>query len=176
MDAPPSYTNQVDPSRDRLPPYRAKHAFANSAEELAALKEFAESKMYVQPGSGGTLPDLRGGGGIKTMVWGGPMQGQASEERGWPAPETAEEKKRRKEADKMRKQEERVRKGSVGERLKRVISGSGGKEEGTGSGSSSRSLISERWRNDLCVLGPLLHFHTICVGTLHTLMALSFVG
>ncbi|KAJ9615823.1 hypothetical protein H2200_001900 [Cladophialophora chaetospira] len=123
MASPPAYTNPVDPKRDRLPPYRAKHTFANSQEELAALKEFAESKTQVQPGSGGTLPDLRGGSwGSKGLAWGGPMEGDATGERGWPAPETEEERKRRKEAEKAKKKEEKVRKGSVGERLKKVIS------------------------------------------------------
>jgi len=137
MASPPSYTNPVDPARDRLPPYRAKHTFANSQEELAALKEFAKSKLYVNPGSEGTLPDLRGGGwGIKGLAWGGPMQGDASGERGWPAPETTEERKRRKEAEKLQHKEEKVRKGSVGERLKRVISGGSAKEGRNGSGSS----------------------------------------
>jgi hypothetical protein len=135
---PPGYTNPIDPTRDRLPPYRAKHAFANSAEELAALKEFAESKLYVNPGSDGTLPNLNGGGwGLKGLAWGGPMQAESWGERGWPAPETAEERKARKEAEKMRKKEEKVRKGSVGERLKRVISGGSSKDGASGSASMS---------------------------------------
>jgi hypothetical protein len=129
MSSPPSYTNPVDPEHDRLPAYRAKHSFANSAEELAALKDFAESKLYVNPGSDGTLPDLQTGGwGLKSLAWGGPMQGEAPGERAWPAPETAEERKRRREAEKARKKEERARKGSVGERLKKVISGGNTKE------------------------------------------------
>src|SRR5882757_3495418 len=58
LGSPPRYTQPIDPRRDRLPPYKASHAFANSAEELAALKEFAESKMYVDPGTNGLLPDI----------------------------------------------------------------------------------------------------------------------
>ena len=132
MDSlPPGYTNPVDPRRDRLPPYRAKHSFADSAEELAALKEFAEKKLYVHPGSAGTF-DLRAGGwGLKSMAYGGPGLGEMSEERGWPAPETDEERKRRREAEKLKKKEEKERKGSVGERLKRVISGGGAKQGGS---------------------------------------------
>ncbi|EXJ57021.1 hypothetical protein A1O7_07365 [Cladophialophora yegresii CBS 114405] len=138
-NSPPAYTNPVDPKLDpkhhRLPPYRAKHSFANSAEELAALNEFAESKLYVNPGSDGTLPDLQNGGwGLKSLAWGGPMQGEVPGDRGWPAPETAEERKRRREAEKARKKEERASKGKgkggVGERLKRVISGGSVKEGG----------------------------------------------
>ncbi|OAP63258.1 hypothetical protein AYL99_02485 [Fonsecaea erecta] len=142
--SPPSYTAKADPRRDRPPPYKASHGFANSQEELAALREFANSKLYVEPGSHGMLPDLRGGaGGLQSLAWGGPKGGAEKPywEVGWPAPESREERKRRKELEKQRKKEEKEerererdrdkdkdkeihteRRGSVAERLMRVIS------------------------------------------------------
>ncbi|KIY03563.1 uncharacterized protein Z520_00254 [Fonsecaea multimorphosa CBS 102226] len=142
MASPPSYTATADPRRDRLPPYKASHGFANSQEELAALKEFAESKMYVEPGSHGMLPDLRGGaGGLQSLAWGGPMGSRNPYwEVGWPAPESKEERKRRKEQEKQRKKEEKERdrdkdgserRGSVAERLMRVISRGSSKDGDT---------------------------------------------
>ncbi|KIW97597.1 uncharacterized protein Z519_01181 [Cladophialophora bantiana CBS 173.52] len=143
MASPPSYT-AADPRRDRLPPYKASHGFANSQEELAALREFAESKLYVEPGSNGMLPDLRGGaGGLQSLAWGGPTQSSRNPywEVGWPEPETKEERKRRKQQEKQRKKEgkgkdkdkETERRGSVAERLMRVISRGSSKDGDTSS-------------------------------------------
>jgi hypothetical protein len=142
---PPSYTNPVDPAKDRLPPYRARHSFASPEEELAALKEFAESKLYVQPGSQGTLPSLRDTGvGLKGLAWGGmstqPGRNDQTGDWGWPAPETPEERKARREREKMEKKEEKARRGSLGERAGRrlmsvVGAAKGGKTDGTASTS-----------------------------------------
>ncbi len=124
MSAPPSYSNAEESKREWLPPYKASHTFANSQEELAALKEFAESKLYVEQGTNGTLPDIRGGTGVKSLAWGGPMQTGAT--RGGFSglePETDEERKRRKAEEKERKKADRARRGSVTQRLMRVISG-----------------------------------------------------
>ena len=63
------------------------------------------------------------------------MQGGGAGERGWPAPETEEERKRRREAEKARKKEEKRSKGSVRDRLKRAISPGVVKEDGMGEGS-----------------------------------------
>lgn len=134
MSSPPSYTKAVDPKSDRLPPYRARPSFANSEEELAELQKFAQSKLYVSPGSEGTLTGIGAAGGawgIKSLAWGGPMESEATWGYGWPAPETAEERRQRREAEKMRKKEEKARKGSIGERLMKVIStGSTSSKEG----------------------------------------------
>ncbi|KIW83860.1 hypothetical protein Z517_03106 [Fonsecaea pedrosoi CBS 271.37] len=141
MASPPSYSATADPGRERLPPYKASHGFANSREELAALKEFAESKLYVDAGSNGMLPDLRGGaGGLQSLAWGGPMGSRGPYwEVGWPEPESKEERKRRKEQEKQRKKEEKERekekeherRGSVAERLMRVISRGSSKDGDT---------------------------------------------
>ncbi len=88
--APPPYSDSADGSRDRLPPYRASHSFASGQEELAALREFAESKLYVEPGTNGTLPDIRSGMGMRSLSVGGPTQ-QDSAYAGL-TPETDEEK------------------------------------------------------------------------------------
>ena len=60
------------------PPYtRPNHnlAFASSEEKLGALKEWAESKKYVTPGTDGPLPAMdRGGYGLWSLVWGGPLE------------------------------------------------------------------------------------------------------
>lgn len=118
---PPGYTNAVDPRKDRLPPYKASHTFANSQEELAALREFAESKLRVDPGTNGMLPDIRGGG-LKSLACGGAAREIGDGDLGWGlTAETREERKRR-------EKEERERRGSVVQRLKRLISG-GGKAE-----------------------------------------------
>jgi hypothetical protein len=124
MAAPPSYSNTEESKREYLPPYKASHTFANSQEELAALKEFAQSKLYVEQGTNGTLPDLRSGSGVKSLAWGGPMQTGSSKGE-FPAlvPETDEERKRRKAEEKERKKADRDRRGSVSQRLMRVISG-----------------------------------------------------
>ena len=61
-----------------LPSYiRPNHnlAFASSEEELAALKEWVESKKYVTLGTDGTLPAMdKGGYGLLSLVWGGPLE------------------------------------------------------------------------------------------------------
>lgn len=138
MAAPPSYSNRVDPSKDRLPPYKASHVFANSQEELAALKEFAQSKMYVDAGTNGLLPDIRGGIGLRSMTWGGRMPTDLSLNFGAElTPETSEERKRRKEEERERKKAERDRRGSVGQRLMRVISGSS--RDGASEGEDSKA-------------------------------------
>ena len=150
MASPPSYDKSVNAKQAdqaRLPPYRASHTFANSQEELAALQDFANSKLYVRPGTHGTLQNLgplNGTGGLKSLVRGGFLPGEVGWEKGWPLPETDEERKVRLEEEKMKKREEKElrhesvvgRKGSVGERLggklKRVISAGGMKDEGDG--------------------------------------------
>ena len=126
MAAPPSYSYPVNPKTDQLPPYKASHLFANSQEELAALMEFAESQQYIQPGSFGTLPDIRGGWGVRTLAWGGTVQNGPSGYAGMilarPDPAADAEAQRRKAEEKERKKAERERRGSVTQRLKKVIS------------------------------------------------------
>jgi hypothetical protein len=60
------------------PPYNKPDynlAFTSSQEERRALEEWAESKKYVTPGKDGTLPAMdRGGSGLLSLVWGGPME------------------------------------------------------------------------------------------------------
>lgn len=135
MSSPPPYSKGADSNRDRLPPYKASHAFVNSQEELAALREFAESKMYVEPGTNGTLPDIRGGMGMKSLAWGGPMQTGNPQSGGFAGltPETDEERKQRRAEEKAQKKVDRERRGSVAHRLVRVLSG--GSKDGT-AGSS----------------------------------------
>jgi len=81
--------------------------------------------MYVQPGTDGTLPDVRSGMGMKSLAWGGPMQTGRPQTTSWPdmKPETSEERKQRKADEKAQKKAERERRGSVAQRLVRVISG-----------------------------------------------------
>ncbi|KAJ9496935.1 hypothetical protein H2202_007712 [Exophiala xenobiotica] len=130
--APPPYSDSSDGARDRLPPYRASHTFASGQEELAALREFAESKLYVEPGTNGTLPDIRSGMGMRSLSVGGPMH-QDTAYTGL-TPETNEERKRRMVEEKTKKKAEHHRKHSISERLTRVIHG--GSKDGT-SGSTN---------------------------------------
>jgi hypothetical protein len=142
MTSPPSYDDAQPGSRpaDRLPPYRASHTFASNEEELAALQEFAQSKLYVDQMSDGVLPSIYGGGGLKAMAFGGPMPASREERNMWPKPETEEERKARRDADKARKKEEKAtssgRKGSVvdviGEKLKKVVSRGESKDSADG--------------------------------------------
>ncbi len=138
-EAPPCYSDSIDPRRDRLPPYKASHMFANSQEELAALKEFAETKLYVDPVSNGMLPDIRDYMGMGRLAWGGPMRTASSGYHNTElTPETAEERKRRREAEKEQKRAQSERRGSITDRLKKVIrrssqdgaDGHGGQAEG----------------------------------------------
>ncbi|KIW15267.1 hypothetical protein PV08_05312 [Exophiala spinifera] len=135
--SPPPYADSYDRREDRLPPYRASHGFANSQEELAALRDFAQSKLYVDPGTNGMLPDIRSGMGMRSLSVGGPAS-QDSAVAGL-TPETDEERKQRRAAEKAAKKAERERRGSLTERLVRVISGGGG---GGGSSSSSKDVAS----------------------------------
>jgi len=128
--APPPYSDSSDGARDRLPPYRASHSFASGQEELAALREFAESKLYVEPGTNGTLPDIMSGMGMRSLSVGGPMQ-QDGAYAGL-TPETDEERKQRMAEEKAKKKAEHHRQHSFTERLARVISG-GSKDGASGS-------------------------------------------
>jgi hypothetical protein len=50
-------------------------AASSSSSVDPALLQWAQQKQLVQPGQDGTLPAMdRGGFGIQSMVWGGPMQ------------------------------------------------------------------------------------------------------
>jgi hypothetical protein len=107
MSDPPSYSRE---QRRRPPPYRAFHAFANSQEELAALKEFAELKEYINPSTDGTLPDIANGFGVRAMAWGGVSDRRQNEMR-----EMKETRRREKEEKseerlvrKMSRQEEKL--------------------------------------------------------------------
>jgi hypothetical protein len=109
MSAPPSYSPKSH--HPKPPPYKASHAFASSAEELAALKQFAESKKYINPATDGTLPDIANGFGVKAMAWGG-----MSDRR-------EEEMKEMRETRRREKEEKLVRKGSLqDEKLVRKMS------------------------------------------------------
>jgi microsomal dipeptidase-like Zn-dependent dipeptidase len=108
MSDPPSYSKG---NHQKPPPYRASHAFASSAEELAALKQFAESKKYINPATDGTLPDIANGFGVKAMAWGG-----MSDRR-------EEEMREMRETRRREKDEKLVRKGSLqDEKLVRKMS------------------------------------------------------
>src|ERR1700761_2287500 len=111
MTTPPPYSNQVNPRKDRLPPYKASHIFANSQEELAALKEFAESKLYIQPGTNGTFSHLGGGWGVRDCAQEGATQTVSSYYDGMilarPNPEADAERKRTEEEEKATKKAER---------------------------------------------------------------------
>jgi hypothetical protein len=114
------------------PPYsRSNHnlGFASSEDELAALKEWAESKKYVAPGTAGTLPAMdRGGYGLLSLVWGGPLETG-------PAPATIPESpaqrlaaleildaSKREEEEEEEEEEKRMhRKPSLGQKLKRLV-------------------------------------------------------
>lgn len=117
----------------KLPPppntpsiFRSNHnlAFASSEEELAALKEWAESKKYVAPGTAGTLPAMdRGGNGLLSLVWGGPLETG-------PAPATIPESpaqrlaalERLDASEREDEEEKRMhRKRSLGQKLKELV-------------------------------------------------------
>jgi hypothetical protein len=126
----PSQPKSSQPSTDAVPPYRASHGFADNAEEIAALNEFAQSRLYIDPGTEGTLDGL--GGGVWTAR--GPMGGDTLQ---WKAErhEADEMRKKLKEEKKIEKQrkasaakeaEGEVKGAGMGEKLKRVLSG--GKE------------------------------------------------
>lgn len=120
MSVPPSYTSEN--RRQKPPPYRASHAFANSAEELVALQQFAESKRYINPGTDGTLPDIASG--VKWVAQGG-MRDAGGEQRR----EEKEMRKKRKAESKQREREEVKAKAGLRERLKKIVSTDKGKEE-----------------------------------------------
>ncbi|RMZ87611.1 hypothetical protein DV736_g5162, partial [Chaetothyriales sp. CBS 134916] len=84
------------------PPYRACHFFASSEEELAALQEFAKNKMYITPGTEGTL-----GGelGLPIMIGRGHQVGVDSEQLKRERIEMLESRKREKQAKKRQKEE-----------------------------------------------------------------------
>jgi hypothetical protein len=116
------------------PPYtKPDHnpAFASSQEELEALKEWAESKKYVTPGRDGTLPAIdRGGYGLLSLVWGGPLETG-------PGPATIPESPAQRLAalEKIdaaqRKEEEKKmnRKPSLGQKVKQLVKGKKADEE-----------------------------------------------
>ncbi|KAL6240791.1 hypothetical protein RBB50_012355 [Rhinocladiella similis] len=134
--SPPPYSDSCDPStEDRLPPYRASHGFANSQEELAALRDFAQSKLYVDPGTNGMLSDIRSGMGMRSLSVGGGPASQDSAVIAGLNPETDEERKQRKAAEKAAKKAEHERRGSLTERLARVISGGSNSSKDGASGS-----------------------------------------
>lgn len=121
MDPPPAYSDsQASASsnrradRDPVPPYKASHRFASEEEELAALREFAHSKLYINPGADGSLPN--------TYNFWGPVVPRSGEPV-FMTPEMKADKERQKAEKKAQKEEEKARRGSVGDRLKRVISG-----------------------------------------------------
>lgn len=110
------------------PPYtKPTHnpTFASSEEELEALKEWAESKKYVQPGRDGTLPAMdRGGYGLLSLAWGGPLEtgpGPAvipqSPAQRLAALEKIDANKRKEEEKKMK------RKPSLRQRMKKLVKG-----------------------------------------------------
>jgi hypothetical protein len=107
------------------PPYtKPDHnlAFANSQEERRALEEWAESKKYVKPGRDGTLSAMdRGGYGLLSLVWGGPM------ETGPPIPESPTERLaalEKLDAAKRKEEERRMnRKPSLREKVKKLVKG-----------------------------------------------------
>ena len=110
MSSPPNYS-ESQRQQELVPPYRASHAFANSAEELAALHEFAQSKKYINPGKDGTLPDIAAG--VRWVAAAQPGD-QAKEER--------RQLREMEQAKKAKKAEEKPRRGSVSQRLKRIVS------------------------------------------------------
>jgi hypothetical protein len=107
MSDPPSYAQE---QRQRPPPYRASHAFANSQEELAALKEFVESKKYINPSTDGTLPDIANGFGVRAMAWGGMSDCRQNEMKEMKETRRREKEEKREErlVRKMSRQEEKV--------------------------------------------------------------------
>ena len=116
------------------PPYTQPNhnpAFASSQEELAALQQWAEAKKYVQPGTDGTLPAMdRGGYGLQSLVWGGPLEtgrGPAS------IPESPAQRLAALEKvdGAKRKEEEKImdRKPSLGQKMKRFVNGRKREEE-----------------------------------------------
>lgn len=128
MASPPSYSASqgargptYQAHHDPVPPYKASHRFASEAEERAALEHFAQSKLYVSPGADGTLPN------VAQLRWSG--LGQTSE----PGPintlEMKADRRRQKEEKRVQKAEARERRGSVGDRLKRVMSSGAKKHE-----------------------------------------------
>jgi hypothetical protein len=116
------------------PPYaKPDHnlAFASSEEELKALKEWAESKKYVTPGRDGTLPAMdRGGYGLLSLVWGGPLETG-------PGPATIAESPTQRlaaleriDAAKRKEEEKRTsRKPSLGQKVKKLVKGKKPDEE-----------------------------------------------
>jgi hypothetical protein len=135
-----------------LPSYtRPNHnpAFASSEEELAALKEWVESKKYVTPGTDGTLPAMdRGGYGLLSLVWGGPLETG-------PGPATIPESPaqrlaalERLDAAKGKEEEKsRHRKPSLGQKVKRFVQGRRSEEERRRQPSSNQAqeLITRCW-------------------------------
>jgi hypothetical protein len=110
------------------PPYtKPDHnlAFASSEDELEALKQWAESKKYVTPGRDGTLPAMdRGGYGLLSLVWGGPLEtdpGLATIPES-PAQRLAALEKI--DAAKRKEEERRInRKQYLGQRVKQLVKG-----------------------------------------------------
>jgi len=117
MTSPPAYSSFDTLKIDPVPPYKASHRFANSEEELAALKEFALSKLYINPGTDGTLPDIAAG-----LNWSG-TNDQKSIAR--VTPEMKADRRRQKEEKVARKAAGQERRPSIGQVLKRVVSGGG---------------------------------------------------
>ena len=131
MDSPPSYSTSQGATgptsqahHDPVPPYKASHHFRNEAEERAALEQFAQSKLYVTPGADGTLPD------VAQMRWSGLVQ----QPREGPimTPEMKTDRRQQKEERKAKKAEAKERRGSVGDRLKRVMSSGAKKDDQKG--------------------------------------------
>jgi hypothetical protein len=114
MALPPEYSPKRR-NTDPTPPYRAAHVFANSTEELAALNEFAQSKLYIRPGEDGTLPDIAAG--VKYAMSVAPADRAKDERR------QLREMEKAKKAQKLQNVEEKPRKASVSQKLKRIISG-----------------------------------------------------
>ncbi|RMZ78724.1 hypothetical protein DV737_g3780, partial [Chaetothyriales sp. CBS 132003] len=95
QDMPPTHSQAA-------PPYRACHYFASTEEELAALQEFAKSKMYVTPGTEGTLGRELG---VQMMGGRGHQVHEDSEQLRRERMEMLESRKREKEAKGRQKEE-----------------------------------------------------------------------